>query len=225
MPLSPPAEREPIHTRTVTCRGYRRTDGLWDIEGHLVDTKSYAFDNAWRGRLEPGMPVHEMWVRLTVDDGMQVRAVEVTTDASPFEVCPAIAPDFQRLVGLRIASGWTQAVKERLGGVKGCTHLVELLGPVATTAFQTIYPYLSRLAPERPPGAETAPRRRPPLLDTCHAFASDGPVVKQRWPEFYTGPGSGADPAPAPAEPPADAPAGKDRDASPPPVAAAGSRR
>lgn len=222
MPLSPPAEREPIHTRTVTCRGYRRTDGLWDIEGHLVDTKSYAFDNAWRGRLEPGTPVHGMWVRLTVDDEMLVRAVEVVTDASPFEVCPAITPNFQRLVGLRIASGWTQAVKERLGGVQGCTHLVELMGPVATTAFQTIYPYLSRRAPDRPQDGGGKPRRRPPLLDTCHAFASDGPVVRQRWPEFYTGPdaapGAGATAeAPPPEEPAADAP--------PPPAVAATARR
>ena len=56
---------------------------------------------------------------------------------------------FQRLVGLRIKSGWTQKVKELLGGVEGCTHLVELLGPVATTAFQTIYPVLAREKEER----------------------------------------------------------------------------
>ncbi|MBO6784243.1 MAG: DUF2889 domain-containing protein, partial [Alphaproteobacteria bacterium] len=45
MPLSPPAEREHIHTRTVECAGYRRTDGLWDIEGHLTDVKTYTFEN------------------------------------------------------------------------------------------------------------------------------------------------------------------------------------
>ncbi len=38
MPLSPPAaSREHIHTRVVECRGYRRDDGLWDIEGHITD--------------------------------------------------------------------------------------------------------------------------------------------------------------------------------------------
>src|SRR5690606_12405498 len=57
MPLSPPVEREPIHIRTVTCRGYRRSDGLWDIEGHLVDTKAYLFESRWRGTLAPGEPV------------------------------------------------------------------------------------------------------------------------------------------------------------------------
>jgi hypothetical protein len=28
---------------------------------------------------------------------------------------------------------------------------------------------------------------KPPILDTCHALASDGPVVKRFWPAFYTG--------------------------------------
>jgi Protein of unknown function (DUF2889). len=35
MPLSEPVDREPRHARRVTCDGYRRADGLWDIEAHL----------------------------------------------------------------------------------------------------------------------------------------------------------------------------------------------
>ena len=52
MPLPDPVPREPLHTRRVECRGYRRADGLWDIEGHLVDTKAYPFANelSWRDR-------------------------------------------------------------------------------------------------------------------------------------------------------------------------------
>ena len=45
MPLSPPAPREPIHTRAIDLRGYRREDGLWDIEGHLTDVKCYDFES------------------------------------------------------------------------------------------------------------------------------------------------------------------------------------
>ena len=39
MPLSPAPPRQPVHDRRVRCQGYRRADGLWDIEGHLTDTK------------------------------------------------------------------------------------------------------------------------------------------------------------------------------------------
>lgn len=41
MPLSPPEPREHIHSRDIILRGYRREDGLWDIEAHLTDTKTY----------------------------------------------------------------------------------------------------------------------------------------------------------------------------------------
>jgi hypothetical protein len=189
MPLSAPAPRAHLHTRTVECRGYRREDGLWDIEGHLVDTKTYAFDSNSRGPMPPGTPVHDMWIRLTVDDELVVRAVEAVTDASPFPVCPSITPNFQRVVGLSIKAGWTQQVRSLLGGVEGCTHLVELLGPVATTAFQTIFPWRERQRrAQAAAGAAAGPQRRPAHLDTCHALALDGPVVAQIWPAFYTGP-------------------------------------
>lgn len=193
MPLSAPAPREQIHTRRVTCEGYRRADGLWDIEGHLVDTKTYAFSNNERGEIEPGVPVHEMRIRLTIDDAFEIRAVEATTDHSPFSVCREITPNFERLVGLTIGAGWRRAVASRVGGVEGCTHIVELLGPVATTAFQTIMPLRERDKANNKQEAgsaalsDTAERKRPRLLNTCHAFRDDGPKTREFWPEFYTG--------------------------------------
>jgi len=183
MPLPPAVPREPMHVRQVECRGYRRADGLWDIEGHLVDTKSYAFDNAWRGKVEPGTPVHEMWIRLTLDTDLRIHAVAASTDFSPYEICAGITPAFQKLVGLRIAPGFTAKTKELLGGDKGCTHLVELLGPMATTAFQTIFTAKGG-GKWRDPGARGKPR----FLDTCHALASSSDVVKRFWPEFYKEP-------------------------------------
>jgi hypothetical protein len=182
MPLSPPAEREHLHLRRVECRGYRRQDGLWDIEGYLHDSKTYGFDNRFRGRIEPGVPVHEMWVRLTIDDGMRVQAIETATEAGPFAICGDIAPNYQRLIGERIGPGWTRRVKELLGGVAGCTHLMELLFPIATTAYQTM---ASRRQKERESGDR--PKNRPWVLDTCHAWRADGPVVKEFFPEFYKG--------------------------------------
>ena len=186
MPLLAPAPREHIHAREIDCRGYRRADGLWDIEAHLTDVKTYAFDNDWRGTVEPGVPVHDMWLRLTVDDDLVVRAVEAVTDASPFELCPDVAPNYQRLVGLSIRPGFMPKARELLGGTEGCTHLVELLGPLATTAFQTIYPYRNRLSKGEPPRAAQL-AKRPRLLETCYAFATDSPVVKRYWPDFYAG--------------------------------------
>ena len=193
MPLSPAQPRDHLHTRRVECRGYRRADGLWDVEGHITDVKTNGFDNEYRGRIEPGDPVHDMWMRLTVDDTLTIRAIEVCTDASPFAICPAVAPAYQQLVGLSIRPGFSRKSRSLLGGAKGCTHVTELLGPVATTAFQTIFPVLARERADMKlvSGSHAAPvdpaKERPALLNTCHAFASDSPLVRDRWPAFYTG--------------------------------------
>ena len=190
MPLTSPTPRTHQHTRVVECKGFRRDDGLWDIEGHITDCKTYDFHSEARGgTVTAGVPVHEMWLRLTLDDTLTVKAVEATTDYSPFPAtCPHIAPDYQKIVGLKIGPGWNKAIKERMGGVNGCTHLSELLGPVATTAFQTIYPILTKEARERKQtaGDHSGPQTFP-LLNTCHGFRSDGDVVKKIAPAFYTG--------------------------------------
>ena len=52
MPLSPPVGRQHLHTRRVTCQGFFRDDGLWDIEGRITDEKTYEHANEWRGPLE-----------------------------------------------------------------------------------------------------------------------------------------------------------------------------
>ena len=190
MPLTQPVERELAHDRTVICRGWRRTDGLWDIEGHLVDTKSYGFPNEFRGTIEAGEPIHDMWLRLTIDIDLTVIRAEASTEAGPFDVCPAITPNFKRLEGLKIGGGWRRAVRERLGGVHGCTHLVELLAPMATTAYQTIFGEKSRMRREAEARGETPPVEAkrdgpPPLLNSCHAFGESSPVVERLWPEWY----------------------------------------
>lgn len=183
MPLSPPVAREHIHTRRYSFEAFRRSDGLWDLDAYLADTKTYAFDNSYRGRIEPGEPLHGMWLRLTLDEDFLVHGIEVASDDTPYAICPAVAPNFQRIVGLRIGPGWRQKVREQVGGVAGCTHLVEMLGALGTVAFQAIFPFkVSHDGGPRRPGA------RPPLLNSCYAFASDSPVVRRQWPEFYTGP-------------------------------------
>ena len=42
------------------------------------------------------------------------------------------------IVGERIRGGWSMMVKAKLGGAAGCTHLMELLIPMATAAYQTL---------------------------------------------------------------------------------------
>lgn len=178
MPLSAPADREPLHRRAITMHGYRRADGLFDIEGQLVDTKSYPFANLDRGTLEPGDALHGMWIRLTVDEDLVIIACEAAIEASPYSICPEVAPNFARLAGVTVGPGFTRAVKERVGGSQGCTHLREMLAQMATVAFQTIYP-VRRKKEQDDPAAAAAARNR--MVGTCYAYAPDSPILTRRF--------------------------------------------
>jgi hypothetical protein len=180
MPLSAPAPREPLHRRELVMNGYQRADGLIDVEGHLTDTKSHPIRRLDGGTLEPGDPLHGMWLRLTVDEDLVIVACEAATEASPYDICRLAPPTFAALEGVRIGPGFTRAVKERVGGSAGCTHLREMLGQMATVAFQTAYS--ARRRRERiSPEAREASRSR--LIGSCVAYAPDSPIVTQRWPE------------------------------------------
>ena len=115
MPLCKPAKRKLAHTRVVTCHGYQREDGLLDIEGRIVDTKPYRFENRDRGGwIEADEPLHDMSIRLTINAELEVVDVDAVIDASPFDYCKSVAAVARNLVGLRIAPGWTQKSKQAM---------------------------------------------------------------------------------------------------------------
>ena len=99
-----------MHTRAIECKGYEREDGLWDIEAHLTDTKTTVHTRHHGGReRQPGEPVHDMWLRVTIDLDMKIHDVEAKTDEGPYPVCGDITPNFKALAGLTIGPGWRKA--------------------------------------------------------------------------------------------------------------------
>ena len=182
MPLEEGVTRKKLHHRRVECEGFLRADGLWDIEGHMVDTRTYdcTYDEFHRdGLISAGEPVHDMLLRLTIDLDFKIHAVSAASEHTPFAICTRAAAEMQALVGLSIGSGWMKKVRQRIGSNKSCTHLIDLLGPLAATAYQTLHAALEEREALQPT------REKPPILDTCLALASDGDVVRNRWPEFF----------------------------------------
>ncbi|HXV24229.1 MAG TPA: DUF2889 domain-containing protein, partial [Alphaproteobacteria bacterium] len=178
--LSEPAKRRHLHTRTIIAEGYARDDGLWDIEGRLTDTKTYGFANRDRGRIEAGDPLHDMRVRLTVDLDLRIHRIEATTEASPYRICPDIAPNYRKLEGVVIGPGWRTRIRDVAGGREGCTHISELLGAMATAAYQTLYAERARRG--APPLAGEG--KRPSWVDSCYALRAEGEVVRREWPHY-----------------------------------------
>ena len=186
MTLSTPAPRRHLHTRKIACEGYEREDGLFDIEARIIDTKTYEIAEPYRGLRQPGMHVHDMQLRLTLDRAMTVRDIEVTTNDAPYDACPTVAPGYKALVGAKVGGGWRKAVAEAVGRTRGCTHITELLMPAATVAFQTIgsWPKAGQVATDKAPDRS---KKKPFFIDGCKAWASDGEVVKKLFPLHYRG--------------------------------------
>ena len=178
MPLSPAQPRALSHIRNVSYQGFQREDGLWDIEGHLRDTKTAVFvipdENTW----QPNEPIHDMQIRLTVDDDLVVHAIEVALNSLPHGECPQAAPPMQKMVGVSMARGWRKAIDLHLGNEKGCSHLRELLFNMATAAFQTIQSSFATKDANQPP----------PHLGRCMAWGFNSPLVERRYPMFFQWP-------------------------------------
>jgi hypothetical protein len=182
MPLpAPTAEREPLHERRVVMTGYARKDGLFDIEGWLTDTKTYPLPTLDGPPLAPGQPVHGMGLRLTIDTAYMIHDVAATMDQWPFRICPEVLPNFSRLIGVQMTSGFRKKVDELLGATNGCTHLIALINQLSTVAYQTIQARQGLPPRER---SNTPPRQ----MNSCYGWSQSGPAMHHMYPEFATPP-------------------------------------
>ena len=178
-------DMELVHTRQIVCRGYRRRDGLWQIEASVADEKGQAVPFNSRPAVPAGEKIHHLALRVLIDDDYTIRDAAATTMAAPWAACSDIAADYRKLIGLRIGPGFTRSVREVLGGTLGCTHLTDLLGQVGNTYMQASFP--DRLA--RQQKIDGDPRRWPDagtlaFVDGCHAWRKDGAVLAGEYPQL-----------------------------------------
>lgn len=179
MPLPPPVAREDSHRRDIVMHGYRRADGLFDIEGRLTDRRSKGLMLKTGVLVAPDTPVHDMSIRLTIDIDYIVREVHASSDSTPYDVCRSAPPELQKLIGSTMSIGWTRAVRSKLGGDACCTHLVALLLDMGTVAFQTLVHFRHD---------EPDPESGSKLLNTCVAYSEKSPIVQMIWPKHYKSP-------------------------------------
>ncbi len=192
MPLSAPSPRRALkHTRTIRIEGFAREDGLWDIDAQITDIKAMDVPIA-SGVRAAGTPLHDLWLRLTIDARLTIVAVDAASDAVPYPgQCDTIAPAYQRLVGLNLMHRFRADVKARLGGTAGCTHLTEMAQVLPTAAMQAL---AGVVFGERGTGAGDANAEKPIQLDRCHALRTDGAAVARYYPRWYVAPVESATP-------------------------------
>ena len=172
--------RRLLHRRATEVQVYAREDGLFEVEATLVDTKTRDITLA-NGVRKAGEPVHDMLLELVIDAKLNIIEARSTTRAMPYVGnCGEHGNAYARLVGLNLMQGFRLGVKERLAGVKGCTHLTELCQVLPTAVIQAFAGIV--LDTREGDVANNVP---PFQLDRCHALRRDGSVVLSHYPRWY----------------------------------------
>lgn len=190
LPLAAPT-RQLKHRRSIDVTVHARGNGLWEVDAEIRDIKTR--DAQLAGGIRPaGEPIHDMLLRIVVDERFNIVEAGSETRAMPYPgQCDDLGDTYARLVGLNLLKGFRQEVKERLGGTSGCTHLTELTQVLPTAVVQA---FAGDVLNTREDTASEAP---PFQLDRCHALRRDGPAVAQFYPRWHRP----AKPVPSPASP------------------------
>ncbi len=182
MPLPRAADHRMLkHRRTIDVQVFSRGDGHWEVDAVLTDVKTR--DIPLHAGVRPaGTPLHEMLLRLVIDEKLNVLEAGSETRWMPYPgSCGEHGDAYAQLVGLNLMQGFRHAVRERLGGVLGCTHLTELSQVLPTAVIQA---FAGEVIDTRN-GDDSG---RPPFqIDRCHALRSGGPIVRTYHPRWYRG--------------------------------------
>jgi hypothetical protein len=181
------------HRRAIRLEAFERDDGLWDIEACLTDEKPRDFRLA-TGVRPHGLPIHELWLRITIDRKLTIVDVEASSDWSPYGgLCAESNPVYRKLIGLNLLQSFRREANKLLRGAAGCTHLTEVCGVLPTAAIQAFAGDVWKIENGNPfnqsdavHSSTTAARDEPPFqLGRCHALRFDGPAVKEYYPRWF----------------------------------------
>ncbi len=165
-----------IHSRKVDMAVFALDAGKIVVEGVLKDERHFT-SHVITGETRPPGILHHMIMRMVVSGPkLVIEDIEVKMPQTPRKECREAESSLQPVIGMTISSGFTNRVKTALSGPIGCSHLVSLLLAMAPAAVQGFWSDVVR-TPHDP--SEFSQLAMDVVLDTCHVWRSDGPVVKE----------------------------------------------
>jgi hypothetical protein len=196
MSLPPAAPlRQLKHRRQIDVQVFSRGNGLWEVDARLTDTKTRDLQLA-DGVRPAGTPIHDMLLRLVVNEQFDVLEAGSQTEWMPYTgVCDEHGDAYGQLVGMNLMRGFHKQLRETLGGSRACTHITELAQVLPTAVMQAFSGLVVDTRGDSP-GAS-----RPFQLDRCHALRGDGDTVRRHYPRWYRAPAAAPAAAAAGPEP------------------------
>lgn len=178
LPAAAPG-RQLKHRRTIDVQVFARGNGLWEVDARLTDVKTRDAQLG-SGLRRAGEPIHEMLLRLVIDEQMNILEAGSETLWMPYiGECDSHGDAYRQLVGLNLRDGFRDAVRRRLGGVRGCTHITEMTQVLPTAVIQAFAGDVFRTTDN--PDVDHPPFQ----LNRCHALRFDRNAVKAHYPRWY----------------------------------------
>jgi len=174
---------EKLHTRNIEVT-------IYDYDGQRIIAEGFFKDDRFQethlitGETFPRGAIHHMAIRLLVNSSnFLIEDIEVDLLSVPRQVCLETIDCLAPLKGLAVTKGFTSKVKKLVGGTKGCTHLLELLLAMAPVIFQGF----AALQSQKPAAfdSDLLKMMSQSLINTCHAWREDGPVVEKLKKKLY----------------------------------------
>jgi hypothetical protein len=183
MTLPPAApDRQLKHRRQIDVQVFSRGNGLWEVDAWLTDTKTRVA-NMIDGPRPAGTPIHDMLLRLVVNEKLDILEAGSETRWMPYTgLCSEHGDAYAKLVGLNLLKNFRGAVRERLGGVLGCTHITEMAQVLPTAVVQA---FAGDVIDTR---GDTEGAAQPFQIDRCHALRKDSEAVRLYYPRWYQSP-------------------------------------
>jgi len=171
-------QNAPVHERKIEIRTFPVENSQVIVEGWLRDERLMP-GYTWEGKERPPGLVHWMGVRLLIGDWpLTILDAEAEMRQTPHEQCPTVQDTVKKVIGTSILAGFSNEIRERLGGIEDCshmTHLILAMGPAALHGF-----WAQQTREPRP-----VPRTReefvglPLLVNSCLLWREGGPLLQE----------------------------------------------
>lgn len=168
----------PVHSRSIEILTLPAAEEGLVVEGRLKD-KRLVPGYRWNALPEPPGTIHCMVVRFYIK-GWPPTIVDAEAEMLdiPNEMCPETLESVKRIIGLSIVPGYGEKVRERIGGIKGCTHMTTLIGAMGLAALHGTWTQRSRI-PRTPPSSLDEMTGLDQLINSCLLWREDGPILEE----------------------------------------------
>jgi hypothetical protein len=126
--------------------------------------------------------VHDVRAEVEIlHPSLEIIAARSEVRNGPFtEICNMTHPNIERLVGMKVARGFTLEARKAVGGSGGCHRISELLVEIAQAAYQLHFVRLFTSQSREEREREDVPLRRhdfvlnnvPGMRDTCFSYST-----------------------------------------------------